>query len=57
MNATNDAVIIEYENKVNQLEKNRARMLENVSKSEPKAGRLEEMIELSLAFLSSPWEI
>jgi hypothetical protein len=57
MKATNDAVIIAYENKVNQLEKDKACMLENVSKSGPKAGRLEEMIELSLIFLSSSWKI
>ncbi|MBQ0716088.1 MAG: recombinase family protein [Sulfitobacter litoralis] len=57
MNATNDAVISAYENKLNQLEKEKARIRENVSKSEPKAGRLEEMIELSLKFLSSPWKL
>jgi site-specific DNA recombinase len=57
MNATNDSVIGAYENKLNQLEKDKARMRENVSKNEPKAGRLEEMIELSLKLLSSPWKI
>ena len=50
-------MISAYEKKLNQLEKEKARMRENISKSEPKAGRLEEMIELSLKFLSSPWKV
>ncbi|EEB85376.1 recombinase family protein [Roseobacter sp. GAI101] len=57
MNATSDPVIVAYESKLDQLEKDKARMRENLSKSEPKAGMLEEMIELSLKFLSSPWKI
>lgn len=57
MNATNDAVISAYEKKLTVLERDKARMAENLSQTEPGARRFEEMIELSLSFLSSPWKL
>lgn len=57
MHATNDAVISAYEKKLTELEKNKAGLTEKMSKNDPRLGRYEEMIELSLKFLSSPWKL
>ena len=63
MNATNDAVIGIYENKIGVLEKTKVRLHDNLTLQTPAkastTGRFDEMLELSLKFLSNPcklWE-
>ncbi|MFC6588472.1 recombinase family protein [Sulfitobacter pacificus] len=57
MNATNDGVVSAYEEKIGTLEKTKARLSENLVNQVPPAGRFEEIIELSLKFLSNPWKL
>lgn len=57
MQATNDAVIGAYEEKIGELDKTKARLTENLEYQAPSSDRYEEILELSLRFLSSPWKI
>ncbi|MET3600108.1 DNA invertase Pin-like site-specific DNA recombinase [Martelella mangrovi] len=54
---TNPTVIAAYEARITKLEREKIVLSERASKMLPPKGRLEEMIELSLKFLSSPWNI
>jgi site-specific DNA recombinase len=57
MQASNDAVIGAYENKITELERSKVLMAENLTKRPTKSNSYEEFLELSLMFLSSPWKI
>jgi len=57
MKTNNDAVISAYETKINDLERSKHRFVENFDKQVPARGRFEEVLELSLEFLASPWKI
>ncbi|MBI1495217.1 recombinase zinc beta ribbon domain-containing protein [Rhodobacteraceae bacterium MYP1-1] len=57
MQASNDAVIGAYENKITELEKSKVLMAENLAEKASKPKRYEDYLELSLKFLSSPWKI
>ncbi|MFT4014270.1 MAG: zinc ribbon domain-containing protein, partial [Paracoccus sp. (in: a-proteobacteria)] len=57
VDATNPTVIGAYEKRIEKLERERFVLAERVVQSVPPKGRLEEVIELSLKFLSSPWNI
>ncbi|WP_081284863.1 recombinase family protein [Tritonibacter mobilis] len=57
MATSNDTVIGAYEAKIAGLEKDKLRLMENAQNGVPAAGRLEDMLELSLKFLSSPWKL
>ncbi|MEJ8472877.1 recombinase family protein [Roseibium algae] len=55
--ATNPSVITAYEKRIERLERDKIVLAERVENHIPPKGRLEEFIELSLVFLSRPWEI
>lgn len=57
MKTTNDSVIGTYEEKISLLEKDKARLAENLTKQAPASGRFEQILELSLQFLSNPWKL
>ncbi|WP_090214649.1 recombinase family protein [Epibacterium ulvae] len=57
MSATNDTVIGAYEDKIASLEKSKIRLQDKLNYQRPPQGRLEEVLELSLKFLSSPWKL
>lgn len=46
-----------YESRIEKLEREKLVLHERIAKSVPPQGRLEDCIELSLQFLSSPWNI
>lgn len=50
-------MISAYEKRLAKLEREKIVLNEKVSEALPPKGRLEECIELSLKFLSSPWKI
>ncbi|MEM6713172.1 MAG: hypothetical protein AAF590_12950 [Pseudomonadota bacterium] len=57
MSLTNDAVINRFEQRITDLEKQKALLVEKQGqKPEPKAA-FEEKLELALRFLSSPWKL
>lgn len=53
--ATNPNVVKRYESKIDELERQRIILNERQEKILPPKGRLEDCIELTLRFLSSPW--
>ena len=55
--ATNPSIISAYEKRIERLERDKFVLSERVENFIPPKGRLEEFIELSLKFLSKPWEI
>src|SRR5690606_17943530 len=55
--ATSPSVISAYETRLAKLEREKLVLSEKVAGVLPPKGRLEECIELSLKFLSSPWDI
>ena len=55
--AKSQSVISAYESRIEKLERERILLAEKAAKPLPNEGRLEECIELSLKFLSKPWEI
>ena len=57
MQASNDAVIGAYENKITELEKSKVVMTESLVEKASKSKRYEDYLELSLKFLSNPWKI
>ncbi|WP_298261301.1 hypothetical protein [uncultured Litoreibacter sp.] len=57
MQASNDAVIDAYEDKIGELEKTKVRLTDSLAYQAPPQGRFEEMLELSLKFLPSPWKL
>ena len=57
MSATNDTVIGAYEGKIANLEKSKSRLQDKLNYQRPPQGRLEEVLELSLKFPSSPWKL
>ena len=57
VDAQSTSVIRRFEERINELEKHKLLLEERVSKPLPKRERLEECMELSLKFLSSPWEV
>jgi hypothetical protein len=50
-------VIGAYEDKIAGLEKSKIKLQESLNYQRPPQGRLEEVLELSLQFLSSPWKL
>ena len=57
MSASSDSVIGAYENKLARLERDKHRLTENLINQVPPKGRFDDMLELSLQFLSSPWKL
>lgn len=57
MSASNEAIIRRYEDKVDELEKRKALMLENMSKQIEPKGSFDEKLELALGFLANPWKL
>ena len=57
VDATRKPVIAAYEKRLDKLECEKIVLAERIEKAVPPKGRLEECMELSLKFLSSPWEI
>ncbi len=57
VDAASPSVISAYESRLAKLEREKIVLSEKVSGALPPKGRLEECIELSLKFLSSPWKI
>lgn len=57
VDASNASVVSAYEGKIEKLERDKIVLKEQIEKTLPEKGRLEECIELSLRFLSSPWKI
>lgn len=57
VDATSPSVISAYETRLAKLEREKIVLNEKVPEALPPKGRLEECIELSLKFLSSPWKI
>lgn len=55
--ASNPSVIARYEQRISELERERLVMAEKLEMEEPPRKRFEEMFELTLRFLSSPWNI
>ena len=57
ISASNETIIRRYEDKVEELEKRKALMLENMSKhSEPKVA-FDEKLELALVVFANPWKL
>ena len=57
VDATNASVVSAYEDKIDKLERDKILLKEKIDAVAPAKGRLEECIELSMRFLSSPWKI
>ncbi|MFD2740459.1 hypothetical protein ACFSUD_12805 [Sulfitobacter aestuarii] len=57
IDAKSDSVVAAYEKRIDKLEREKIVLAERASKTVPPKGRLEECMELSLRFLSNPWEI
>ncbi len=55
--AKNASVVSAYETRIEKLERDKIVISERLEKSLPPKGRLEDCMELTLKFLSSPWEI
>ena len=55
--ANSASVVSAYESRIEKLEREKLALNERIAKSVPPKGRLEDCIELSLKFLSSPWNI
>ena len=55
--ASSASVVSAYESRIEKLEREKLVLHERIAKSVPPKGRLEDCIELSLKFLSSPWNI
>ena len=55
--ANSGSIVNAYEHKIEKLERDKIVLRERIDKAVPEKGRLEECIELSLRFLSSPWQI
>ena len=55
--ANSASVIAAYESRIDKLEKDKLILRERIAKTVPEKGRLEDCIELSLKFLSSPWNL
>ncbi|EIE50556.1 resolvase-like protein [Citreicella sp. 357] len=55
--ANSASVVRAYESRIEKLERDKLVLQEKINKSVPPKGRLEDCIELSLKFLSSPWNI
>ena len=55
--ANNASVVSAYESRIEKLEREKLVLQERIGKSVPPKGRLEDCIELSLSFLSSPWNL
>lgn len=55
--ANNASVVSAYETRIEKLEREKLIIGEKIAKSVPPKGRLDDCIELSLKFLSSPWNI
>lgn len=54
---TNASVVSAYADKIDKLERDKILLRAKLDAVAPAKGRLEECIELSLRFLSSPWKI
>ncbi|GIT93147.1 hypothetical protein JANAI62_35690 [Jannaschia pagri] len=54
---TNARVISAYEKKISELERAKAGFAEIAANHRPNQGRFEELLELSLRFISSPWKL
>ena len=57
MSASNDSIIRRYEDKVETLERQKAKLVENLGQQAEPKGAFEEKLELACRFLSSPWKI
>ena len=57
MDATNPTVIQAYEKKIGELERNKLKLHEQMANRAAPKGTFDEMLELSLKFLSSPWKL
>lgn len=57
MSASNETIIRRYEDKVEELEKRKALMLENMSKQAEPKGAFDEKLELALGFLANPFKL
>ena len=57
LDATNPSLVSAYESRITKLEREKILLTEKAEKIIPPKGRFEEFIELSLSFLSSPWNI
>ena len=57
VDASNPSVITAYEQRIAKLERQKIILGEKAAQTVPPKGRLEEVIELSMKFLSSPWQI
>lgn len=55
--ANSASVVSAYESRIEKLERDKLVLNDRIAKSVPPKGRLEGCIELSLKFLSSPWNI
>ncbi len=55
--AISPTIIGAYERKIEALEMEKIVLAEKIDSATPPKGRLEELIELALSFLSSPWDI
>jgi len=54
---TNSRVIKAYEQKISEIERSKAGFTEVAANHSPNPGRLEELLELSLRFIASPWKL
>ena len=57
MAASSQTVISAYEAKITNLERDKLKLSENTVKIVPSKERFEEMLELSMKFLASPWNL
>ncbi|MCV6621855.1 MAG: recombinase family protein [Cellvibrionaceae bacterium] len=57
MNATSDAVIGAYEDKIANLEKSKVRLLDSLSYQAQSRGTGRELLELSLMLIANPWKL
>ena len=55
--ANSVSVVRAYESRIERLERDKLVLKEKINKSVPPKGRLEDCIQLSLRFLSSPWNL
>ena len=57
VDASSPSVISAYEGRITKLERERILLTEKAARTVPPKGRFEEFIELSLEFLSKPWNL
>ena len=57
LNASSDAVIRTYEQKITELESSKVRLHDQLANQQPSKGKFEEVLELSLKFLANPWKL